>query len=186
MPHSDRKWFRLLQLLLVGHVVVGLGDLASTLLPLSRDLGLGGLWARVPAPLNLATILGWGAWQLSIADRLASRRPLRFSPGLGYVAFFVPVVHLIVPYLAIRELAFPNGVAESRRHTWLVVWWVFFAVHLLTIYASMLGGEWMPDYVGPTLRILTAAAAVRVVSIVSEVAGGASVGMQAQASPQST
>jgi hypothetical protein len=95
------------------------GTKALNTLPPPPSLALFG-WIWLASPFTLASEVVLLIWQYRSAKvALRLRYPARISIGWGVAGWFVPVVQLFFPYLAVRSLL-PDGHRTLRM---LPLWW---------------------------------------------------------------
>jgi len=122
-PRSTRLWARWTVAWLVVWVVATffMADARSTELRILGDIARGvpqvegevadsdtriRLLTSITIVAGIAAMIGWVAWQLRAQANLRAlgAKGLRFPPVLAVASWFVPVVNLVVPGLAVREL----------------------------------------------------------------------------------
>ena len=122
-----------------------------------------------PTELGLGSAVLWGFWQLSISSPLRSR--LRYSPEWGYVSFFVPIVNLVVPYLAMRDLFFVRVRDAQRQQLWVVMWWLTYVATWIPVAIKIAtkddNGFVVPPFLLEILRAAASLCALRIVQLIS-------------------
>lgn len=136
-------------LLIVGAIATGMSLLAETLslaFPFTDDQELGDnpmgaavmlivfLFALLELVIYVTTVVFFCVWLYRASDNLrafnAWSRP-DYSPGWAVGSFFIPLVNLVVPYRAIKEVWQKSGLpdelllSEPGPPATFPVWWLF-------------------------------------------------------------
>lgn len=118
--------------------------------------------------IYMLTLPFFGRWIL-LANRnvrALGAQHLGHSPGLAVGGFFIPLVNLVIPYRAMKELEHashdPAGWPTSRKGTNASLWW---ALWILIVALTWMPGFFMEDVASEEGQLTTAQLAVAVAAL---------------------
>jgi Domain of unknown function (DUF4328) len=135
----------------------------------------GDWWNRAGLPLVRGLAWSWEAYRLLFVaavllfsvwiyrancDARALGAELRFRPGWAVAVSFLPIVNLIAPYRAVKEIHVGVATETSSPHPLVGIWWTVWILSLawLPLSGPVLGQgtEMLRQSVGEGLRALSA------------------------------
>ena len=128
-----------------------------------------------------AVVFGFGVFMLAVPSGLQctgfGAQGMQVSPAWAVSGFFVPIIHLFLPYQAVKEI-WVNGPVDSEPDSiWLRIWWFgLLGSMALSRFADISagwetqGGEWGVRLLLFTLSAwLTTASAYALLRLVGEI-----------------